>query len=758
MKKENISSDYKSARCVRSKTGAHVVIAALVIVLTLVMCLFAGCAQTPKNITRVVGTTLETDSYTDKMGLQGGTAYLPPREGPERREYKRGESGQDVNSISREAWEDSVGEELWVIYRPERHEPATRESDYPGTGALMTRIADREMPLPLKHTEVRARVTAYIASVNVTQQFENPYDEKIEAVYVFPLPENGAVNEFLMTIGQRRIRGIIRERKEAERIYRQAREQGYTASLLTQERPNIFTQSVANIEPGKQIDVTIRYFNTLTYSDGWYEFVFPMVVGPRFNPPGFYEGVGSVSSNPGARSLQSTDVHYLRPDERSGHDVALELDLHPGVKIEDYECKSHAVLIRNSTQTDWIRPEKGVTAGESLTVRLGERDAIPNKDFVFRYRVAGQTLKSTLITHEDERGGFFTMAVYPPARLETLDRVPLELVFVLDCSGSMSGQPLAQAKSAIHWALHHLEQGDTFQLINFSDTARQLGRAGLPATPANLRRAERYLDSLQSEGGTMMIEGIKAALSFPHDPERLRFVCFLTDGYIGNENEILQEVHHRLGDGRIFSFGIGSSVNRFLLESMARLGHGAVAYLGPKDDGGAVMGDFFERISHPAMIDLKIDWGDFQVSDVYPKRLPDLFSGRALIVTGRYDVNSGVPRGPIELRGRTVGSEVRRFQVPVIARRAAEELKGEALPSVWARMKIAELLEKSRYEPSALVAREVRRTALDYSLMSPYTAFLAMDASRRTHGEDGTTLPIGVPVPAGVKYHTTVEE
>src|SRR5947208_11878295 len=201
----------------------------------------------------------------------------------------------------------------------------------------------REIPLPLEHTEVKALVSGFIATVEVTQQFQNPYDARIEAVYVFPLPHNASVNDFVMTIGERRIRGIIRERREAERIYQEAKERGYVASLLTEERPNIFTQSVANIEPGRAIDVNIKYFHTLDYVDGWYEFVFPMVVGPRFNPPGTTNGIGAVERGGRGASGQSTEVQYLRPHERSGHDISLAVNIDAGVPVEQVECKPHQV-------------------------------------------------------------------------------------------------------------------------------------------------------------------------------------------------------------------------------------------------------------------------------------------------------------------------------------------------------------------------------------------------------------------------------
>src|SRR3954452_12396801 len=240
-------------------------------------------------------------------------------------------------------------EELWIIQKPTAGQAAQPASDdLPGSGALMAKRAPTDTPeqmvaVPLKHTDVKASVAGYIATVDVTQQFQNPYGEKIEAVYVFPLPANAAVNEFVMTVGDRHIRGIIRERQQAEEIYKQARAQGYVAALLTQERPNVFTQSVANIEPGKQIDIAIRYFNTLTYSDGWYEFAFPMVVGPRFNPPGMTSGIGAVAQGSRGASGQKTEVPYLRPEQRSGHDISLAVSWDTGVPVERVESRNHQV-------------------------------------------------------------------------------------------------------------------------------------------------------------------------------------------------------------------------------------------------------------------------------------------------------------------------------------------------------------------------------------------------------------------------------
>ena len=632
----------------------------------------------------------------------------------------------------------SLEEELWVIAKPSGEKAQAAEDDL-GSGALMAKLPDqvKQIALPLKHTAVTATIDGYIASVEVIQKFNNPYDSKIEAVYMFPLPQNSAVNEFIMVIGDRRIRGIIRDRKEAEAIYADAKRQGYTASLLTQERPNIFTQKVANIEPGKNIDIHIKYFNTLSYRDGWYEFVFPMVVGPRFNPPGSTDGIGAVARGRHGTSGQKNEVQYLKPTERSGHDIALKVNLNTGVAIEEITSTNHKIT----------------EAGDQLGLRkieITKNDRIPNKDFVLRYRVAGKRIKSNLLTHKNKNGQYFTIMLYPPADLKSLERQPVELIFVLDCSGSMGGQPIAQAKAAIRKGLKRLNPQDTFQIIRFSNNASQLGPRPLKATEENIQKGLNYLSQLNSTGGTMMIEGIKAALDFAHDENRLRFVCFLTDGYIGNDAQIIGEVHKRISNSRIFSCGVGASPNRYLMNRMAKLGRGAVGYLSLKDDGAKVMDKFFDSISHPALTDIKINWGAMKVKDVYPARIPDLFVGRPVILTGRFE---GKMPAEIRVNGMT-GAEA--TQVVIKASTPESGAGHEGIPSVWARMKIADLADRSTYTPNMELPDQIKEIALNYNLLSAFTAFVAVDSSQRTKGKTGTTVSQAVPVPKGVKYNTTV--
>lgn len=666
------------------------------------------------------------------MTLMGGCSHIG---------YASGELAKDPSvqsSIIPGQTVPSREEELWVVakYRGEAQPPATE--DGPGTGALLARTpeAQQPVPVPLKHTDVKADIAGYIATVDVTQNYHNPFNSKIETVYVFPLPHNAAINEFVMTIGPRKIRGIIRERAEAERIYQEARGQGYVASLLTQERPNIFTQSVANIEPGKQIDIHIRYFHTLAYEDGWYAWHFPMVVGPRFNPPGSTDGIGAVPRNQPGASGQSTEVQYLKPTERSGHDISLAVHLDAGVKIEQIEIPSHRADTR--------------PAESSADVTLARSDSIPNKDFLLRYRVAGDKLKSAILVSNDEKGGYFTLMLYPPQSLNALPRRPIELVYVIDCSGSMGGQPIAQAKAAIRHSLSKMRPDDTFQIIKFSNDAQAMSDRPLPFSRDNVNYALAYLDQPYGGGGTMMIEGIRKALDATRDQSRLRFVCFLTDGFIGNEAQILGEIHQRIGDSRIFSFGVGSSVNRYLLDHMAKMGRGAVAYLALNQQAEPVMDAFFERISHPALTDISIDWGGMKVSEVYPAQLPDLFVGRPVILTGRFTGNG---TAQIRVKGKVGGENE---QIP-LALNLDKTARRDALRPIWARMKIADLADQSTWQDNPNLPAQIKSLALEHNLMSAFTAFVAVDATQKTAGDYGTSVAVPVPTPEGTRYDTTVD-
>jgi Ca-activated chloride channel family protein len=410
-----------------------------------------------------------------------------------------------------------------------------------------------------------------------------------------------------------------------------------------------------------------------------------------------------------------------------------------GVPIEQVECKTHQV-------------RRGDSAKGQADIAIAEADSIPNRDFILRYRVAGRTIKSAVMVQRNKEGngGWFTMMLYPPQSLEQLPRKPLEMVFTIDVSGSQAGIPLAQEKAAVKWALTHMGPEDTFQVIRFGDHATRLFPKPQPVTHENVHKAIAWVDGFDAHEGTMLVEGLQASLQFPHDESRLRFVTFLTDGFIGNESQALAEIHKSLGPSRIFSFGSGSSTNRYLLEHMAKLGNGCAAYLGPRDDAAEVMATFFERISHPAMTDLSLDFGGLQVSEVYPLRVADLFVGRPVIITGRF---SGGGEHVVSVKGNIAG-ERRVIPMTVNFDDAANAHKGIA--AVWARMKIADLGDRSAYEDVGDLPQQIKQVALEYGLMSSFTAFIAVDSTAKMAGDHGTTVAVPVPVPEGVRYDTTV--
>lgn len=585
----------------------------------------------------------------------------------------------------------------------------------PRGARLYCRQRDRLVPVPLKHTDVKGQISLYIGSVTVRQEYHNPYDETIEALYTFPLPENSAVRDFVMTVGERRIRGIIREREEAREIYEQAKRQGYRAALLTQERPNIFTQAVANIDPGRDIDIEITYFHTLPYEDGHYVFHFPMVVGPRFCPPG---------------TPDPSPATYATPAEIKMHDIALKLDIDAGVPIESIVSPTHDIEVEKAD-------------GRRAAVRLAAHDSIPNKDFVLRYKVAGNKLQGALAVSN----GTFALMLQPPATLERLAAADREMIFVLDCSGSMEGEPLALAKETLKRCLRRMRPEDTFQIVRFSDSSSSFGSRTIPATEANVRRAVRWVDEVRSEGGTNMMEGIQAALDFPHDSERYRIVSFLTDGFIGNEDEILAEVKKHMGEARLFSLGVGSSVNRHLLERMAHVGRGDALVVTLDESGREAADNFFKRIEHPALSDLRIDWGGMEVSEVYPSPLPDLFVGRPVVLLGRYE---GSGRATVRVSGRAEGKRIT-MEVPVDLDQP--DVRHKALTAVWARTKMAEMLDATAWvRGKRPLVTEIRALALEHGLVSPYTSFIAVDGGRRTGADRGTTVPVPVAVPKGVQF------
>src|SRR3989440_1111450 len=594
---------------------------------------------------------------------------------------------------------------------------------------------------PLKHTDVKAEISGFLARVIVTQEFENPFKEKIEAVYTFPLPQNAAVDDMTMLVGDRTVRGKILRREEAQAVYEAAKSSGQTASLLNQERPNIFTQSVANILPGEQIKISISYVETLKYEDGSYEFVFPMVVGPRYIP-GHATGAQPNASGDGfaPNTDQVPDASRITPQPvpegmRVGHDVSIDLTLDAGVPIDGLSSKTQEVDVERSDD-------------HRAHVRLKDQATIPNKDFVFRYDVAGKKFSDALLTHSSANGGFFTLILQPPERVTAEDVTPKELVFVLDTSGSMSGFPIEKAKETMKLALDNLYPYDTFNLITFSGDEHILFPEPVPATKENLGKAQAFLESRQGGGGTEMMKAIKASMDPSDAPGHVRIVCSMTDGYVGNDLEIIGEVQKH-PNARVFAFGIGNSVNRFLLDNMAKYGRGEVEYVALNDDGSAAARRFHERVRSPLLTDISIDWNGLAVADVYPRTIPDLFGAKPVVLTGRYTGNG---KGTIRLKGKMAGADFAR-EIPVDF--SSSQSQHDVLSTLWARTRVEDLMSQDfkGAQQGAMkdeVKQAVIQLGLDYRLMTQFTSFVAVEEMIVTDGGQPRRIDVPVEVPEGV--------
>ncbi len=582
---------------------------------------------------------------------------------------------------------------------------------------------------PLTHTDVKARISGPLSRVTVEQQFTNPFTRKIEAVYTFPLPSDAAVDEMTMYIGDRVVRGKIKPKDEARAIYNAARRAGHLTGLLDQERPNIFTQAVANIQPGENVKIVIRYVETLKYEEGNYEFSFPMVVGPRYNPRGT---PNTAKINPPVTPKGA----------RAGHDISVEVALDSGVPVNFLRSLTHDVDIQK-------------TGASKAVVKLRNKAELPNKDFILQYDVSGAKIADAVMTHRGAKGGFFTMILQPPDRVAAEEITPKELVFVLDTSGSMSGFPIEKAKETMQLALAGLHPRDTFNLITFAGDTFVLFPHPVPATHENLAKAQAFLAGRRGGGGTEMMKAIRAALDpspleYGRERDHVRVVCFMTDGYVGNDMEIIGEIQ-RHPNARVFSFGIGSSVNRFLLDQMAREGRGEVEYVGLEDDGSAAARRFHERVRTPLLTDLRLEWNGVAVSEVYPARLPDLFSAKPVIISGRYDTPG---RGVVRLRGKQAGRD---FVRDVHVTLPAVEPEREAIATLWARRKVDALMATNwtgmqAGDPGPEIKHAITKLGVDFGLMTQFTSFIAVEETIRTEGGRPMRVEVPVEMPAGVSY------
>ena len=594
----------------------------------------------------------------------------------------------------------------------------------------------------------------------------------------FPLPNDAAVNAMEFQVGARRIVGEIKRREEARQIYDQAKTQGKRAALLDQERPNIFTQAVANVLPGDELRVKISFVQRLPYKGGAYEWAFPHRRRAALFGPGRLRRSRKTRFSGRRRK-------FCRPLRRRrlvpGHDLSLRpppstracpspisaRSLHP-VEIRKNgaraTCDFAAIKIRCPTATSSCATRSPETRSSAAVCCLQkERGSLRQR----------------------EGGGYFSLVMQPPAAPKPDQIAPRELVFVVDQTGSQSGWPIAKAKETMRHALGRLRPGDTFQVLGFNTSVYPCFAQPVAANPANIKKARAFIEGLQAQGGTDILQALRAALKIPLDRDRLRVVVYLTDGYVDNDREVIAFLRENRGTTRVFPFGMGNSVNRFLLDNMAREGRGAVEYvtvgesrqefeakwnaedndpaliekhererlkkLGASGQEQSAVERFYQRIATPVLVDPQIDWGDLPVAEVQPEVVPDLFENGPVVVTGRF---TKAAQGEVVLRGWAGKKRVeQRLRVDF----GAAQTDNPALETLWAREKIGALQAQDyggaqNGTPDATIKDQIVQTALDHDLMTQWTSFVAVEQKVVNPGGENQKNDVPVEIPDGVDY------
>jgi len=631
-------------------------------------------------------------------------------------------------------------------------------------GTIVAQSEGTPLHLPSLKTEYDAEVQGDIAAVTVTQRFVNPGTQPLNATYQFPLPDDAAVNGMRMEVGEEVIEAVIKQKEEARQTFEAAKREGRNAALLTQHRPNVFTQDVANLMPGQIVTVKLRYVQAVPRVDGAYELVMPLVVGPRYEPQRTQGEIAQVEADL-RRDVQSPQqapaedkipsqwsfgpmpayptkavTGLTLPSTIDADRVGIRINLAAGTPIASLKSNTHPISQQSS------RPDQAV-------IGLAEGRALDNRDFVLRYTLAGSRTQASMMVHRNERGGTFSLLLEPPALPAPDDIAPRELVFLLDCSGSMNGLPIEASKSFMLAALHKLRAKDSFRLIRFSDQATQFSEIPLPATPANIRAGAAFVHSLNGEGGTEMSAGIRQALAAQPVPGLRRIVVFLTDGYIGNEAEVLNLIGSKIGDARLYAFGVGTGVNRYLLNEVGRIGAGFTRYMDPTENTAEVVSELVKRIDAPVLTDIGIDWGGLGVEAVTPERIPDLFAGDSIRSLGRFK-EAGA--GRVTVRGHVHGRPV---ELPLDVRLEENSSNSTALSVMWARAQIARHMAalmappnlRTTGESNAELQAKVTKLGLDYALMTQWTSFVAVSRHVANTQEAATDVPVPLPRVAGLQ-------
>ena len=593
--------------------------------------------------------------------------------------------------------------------------------------------------LPLKSTDVRVDISGVIADVVVTQRYKNEGTVPIEAKYLFPGSTRAAVNGLQVRIADRLITAQIREKQQARIEYDQARKEGKTAALLEQHRPNVFQMNVANILPGDDVLVELRYNELLVPTDGRYQFVYPTVVGPRY--------AGTASNAPSETTSGSTPAHaqafpaqpVLREGEVSPSAFNLKVNLASPIGIQDIRSPSHAI----DTAMD-----AGSAAKRASVQLAGAASRVSNnRDFILDYRLAGNAIQSGVLLHRGEKENFFLAMVQSPQAVPQAAITPRDYVFVVDISGSMHGFPLDTAKALMRQLLGNLRASDTFNVLLFSGSNRMLAPHSVPATPANVNAAIRTIEQMGGGGSTELLPALRRVYAEPKAPELARTVVVVTDGYVTVESEAFALVRQHLGQANVFAFGIGSSVNRHLMEGLARAGMGEPFIVTRPDEAKAQAERFRKLIESPVLTSVKARFEGIDVYDVEPQQLPDVLAERPVIVFGKWREQAGTTPPNLIVEGRAAhGPYTQTLPIDV----AANGPGTGALRLLWARHRIAALSDEEALTGGDAQKAAITKLGLDYSLLTQYTSFIAVDQVVRNPGGQGATANQPSPLPEGV--------
>ncbi|MBN2432941.1 MAG: VWA domain-containing protein [Acidobacteria bacterium] len=577
--------------------------------------------------------------------------------------------------------------------------------------------------LPLKSTSAVVDIAGVIADVVVTQVYENTGKRPLEAVYVFPASTRAAVYGMRMTIGDRVLEAQIKERAQARQDYEDAKAAGQSASLLEQQRPNVFQMNVANILPGDIIQVELRYTELLVPEEGIYEFIYPTVVGPRY----------SETPAAGAPDTETwVENPYLREGEAATYDFDIRVSLAAGLPIQQAGCTTH------KTSIGYDGP-----ALATITLDPAEKNG-GNRDFIFRYRLSGGQVESGLLLYEGKEENHFLLMVQPPRRVTPDDIPGREYIFVVDVSGSMRGFPLDVAKTLLRDLIGNLRTSDKFNVILFSGGSRLMSERSLPATTKTITEAISVIDNQQGGGGTRLLPALQRALDLPREEGYARSIVVVTDGYISVEKETFDLIRRNLNRANVFAFGIGSSVNRYLIEGMARAGMGEPLVVTESRDAAARADKFRRYIQSPVLTGIDVNFGRFDVYDVEPPTIPDVLAERPVIVFGKW---RGEAAGTVTVTGHSAGQLYRKsFAVKEVR----PEKKNLALRYLWARHRIAILGDYNRLDSSDERVKAITDIGLKYNLLTEYTSFVAVDTLVRLVDGKPVTVKQPLPLPQGV--------